>query len=428
MNEQEWRDRYRSLAEQKLPDTARRRILSSLSAAAPDVHRTSRQPRPSLWWMGAGALTAGLVVLALVTQRLAPNVATGHPAQHRQQGMRSPEISGRGVPATATSLQSVDMLTVSAGWTLGANNHILRTADGGRKWLDATPRGLPTVPPYNGAIAATNPADAWLAVATDRSTWVYRTTDGGATWQRARISLTGQPQVSFLSASTGYLLVHLGAAAGSEGVALLRTTDGGARWRVMANARPLAKWTPPLIFAGDKSGFAFRDPTHGWLTGEWAANSILLDATSDGGRTWRRQPLPVPAGLSAQGGAAQSMPPAFFGSSGGVLPVRFGNPGLPTVFYQTTDGGATWTPTTPVYGRGMQIVYAIVDQSHIVATNGTSIFRTANGGRTWTSLRPDRSLKDVTQLDFVNPADGFAVDRGVMLRTTDGGRTWVKAG
>ncbi len=428
MNEQEWRVRYRSLAEQKLPDGARRSILGSLAAAAPDSRRASRRPRPSLWWVGAGALTAGLVVLALVGQRLAPDVATGHPAQQRQQGTRSGEISGRGVPAPATSLQSVDMLTVSAGWTLGANNHILRTADGGRKWLDATPRGLPAAPPYNGAIAATGPDDAWLAVATDRRTWVYRTTDGGATWRRARISLTGQPQVSFLSGSTGYLLLHLGAAAGSEGVALLRTRDGGAHWRVVANGSPQAKWTPPLIFAGDKSGFAFRDPTHGWLTGEWAANSILLDATSDGGRTWRRQPLPVPAGLSAQGGAAQSMPPSFFGPSGGVLPVRFGNPGLPTVFYQTTDGGVTWTPTTPVYGKGMQLVYSIVDQGHIVATDGKTVFRTADGGRTWTSVTPDRSLEGVTQLDFVSPSHGFAVDQGIMLRTSDGGRTWVKAG
>ncbi len=76
----------------------------------------------------------------------------------------------------------------------------------------------------------------------------------------------------------------------------------------------------------------------------------------------------------------------------------------------------------------MHRVYSIVDQDHIVATDGKTGFRTADGGRTWTSLTPDRSLEGVTQLDFVSPSHGFAVDQGIMLRTSNGGRTWVKGG
>ena len=85
-------------------------------------------------------------------------------------------------------------------------------------------------------------------------------------------------------------------------------------------------------------------------------------------------------------------------------------------------GGRTWTPTTPVRGD----VYAIVDASNIVATDGVAIYRITDGGIHWTQVQPNMSLQGVTDLDFVNLSDGWAVVNGQLLRTTDGGSTWAK--
>lgn len=228
------------------------------------------------------------------------------------------------------------------------------------------------------------------------------------------------PQIRFLNPSTGFLLLSEGGAAGSEGVLLLRTTDGGAHWSLAANGTPTPQ-NPPIIFGGGKSGMGFSNAEHIWLTGTWAGNSILLYATHDGGATWQAPSLPVPSGLSVAGGAATSDPPQFFGSQDGVLPVVVFS-AQTAVFYQTSDGGQTWTPTTPVHGY----VYAVVDQNHIVATDGSTIYSTADGGLHWTALQPNKSLQGVTKLDFVSPSNGWAIVNGRLLRTTNGGSIWKK--
>lgn len=183
---------------------------------------------------------------------------------------------------------------------------------------------------------------------------------------------------------------------------------------------------PPVIFGGDKSGFGFLDPQHGWITGEWAASSILLYETADGGTTWRLQNLPVPQGLSSSGESAESLPPVFFGASDGVMPVEFQSSGGHMVFYHTTDGGAIWSPTAPVPTGYAPAPWSFADPTDGFVVHGTTLYRTTDGGLHWTAVQANFSLTGVTELDFVNASTGWALVNGALLTTTDGGQTWTQ--
>jgi photosystem II stability/assembly factor-like uncharacterized protein len=417
MNESRWRELYRPLGQARLPDEARHRIRASL-LARPGKARASTALRPGLWWLASGAVAVALVGFALASQALRrpPATAHGKPPAH----VAAPrELAASSIPIT-----TIDMTSASSGWALGNAGQVLRTDDAGRYWAVVTPRGVPKVAPYNLAITAFDRSHAWFAVAAQSDTLVYRTADGGASWQRSVIRASGGPQLRFYSPRRGYIMLSLGAAAGSEGILLLSTADGGGSWRIVGDGRPTPQ-EPSILFGGDKSGFGFADALHGFITGEWAADSILLDATSDGGRHWSHAPLAVPAGLTAQGGSAESLPPAFFGASDGVMPVQFFNRTMTTVFYRTQDGGATWTPTTPVQGAQSQLQYSIVDPLHIVATDGQKVFTSADGGQSWVPHVVGKVLGGVTALDFTNPRTGWALAGAKLLRTTDGGLHWT---
>ncbi|MCL6521464.1 MAG: hypothetical protein K6U79_03715 [Firmicutes bacterium] len=389
---------------------------------------------------------AGLLLLAVW---LAAGCATG-PASRAPAGSKRPPGSSPGsatsaVPGggAAEPLRIRDLLQVRfvdalRGWAV-AGSMILRTADGGASWWDVTPAGAGAgVTGWDGAFL--DASHAWVVSQPrdpGRPVVLYRTEDGGRSWTASPLGMAGFAQVRFVDRRTGWILLHQGAGAGSEAVTLLLSRDGGASWQEVVGAHPGATGGPGLsVFAGIKSGAAFADARHAWLTGVWAGRGILLYRTADGGQSWSRQPLPVPAGLSADGGAATSYPPLFASGGRGVLPVLFENRLL--VLYATEDGGATWAPSTPVRlaasAEGPP-QFHLIDAREAVVTDGTTLYRTDDGGRTWSAVHPDRSLAGVQQLDFVDPSTGWALlpdpqegaGATLLLRTRDGGRTWQPA-
>jgi photosystem II stability/assembly factor-like uncharacterized protein len=182
----------------------------------------------------------------------------------------------------------------------------------------------------------------------------------------------------------------------------------------------------------------FADAGHGWAFGELGA----LFATTDGGATWVRQPVPTRHLLL--GGAFIDARTGWL--SGGGLTVL-----------KTSDGGATWRagvvflpasagaqettqPKTAVPDRaGPQagvtrrisrrlhaVCFASPERGWAVGDGGV-IISTADGGQTW---RPQTSGvgDDLFDVKFFDESDGWAVGGGgTMLHTRDGGRTWADA-
>jgi photosystem II stability/assembly factor-like uncharacterized protein len=375
--------------------------------------------------------------------------ASAHLPRHSAKKSKGKTTTGSGSAAQSSegpaptapppALQKIDMLTQSTGWTLLSDGEVLRTSSGGAQWTNVTPSALQNNSPAPAQVAAAFP-DAQHAVLLIgkgalgllSSLSVYATSDGGASWTTAAVPL-GQNtivegfQVRFVSDQQWYVLLHEGGAMGSEGIMLLYSADGALHWAIAANGTPAAQNTP-LIFRGSKSGFGFLNPEQGWLTGDWPASSILLYATSDGGKTWRYQNLAVPPGLSAAGGGAESLPPAFFGTTGGVLPVLFGvgTTAVRMVFYRTSDGGAEWTPTTPVPVGQSPAAWSFPSPQVGFVAGISAIYRTTDGGADWSAVQPAIALQNITELDFVSAQTGWAVVSGTLLATSDGARTWTR--
>src|SRR5690606_24431013 len=97
---------------------------------------------------------------------------------------------------------------------------------------------------------------------------VFKTTDGGATWQAQDLNTTAFyfHTIHAVSDSEVYVLTYFGAA-------LYKTTDGGESWVKFTN----------LPISEVKNAF-FVNAQKGWIT-----NSTDIYVTNDGGSSWEKQ-------------------------------------------------------------------------------------------------------------------------------------------
>jgi photosystem II stability/assembly factor-like uncharacterized protein len=320
------------------------------------------------------------------------------------------------------------MLDVKDGWGLG-EAAVLRTADGGVTWQNATPSGVTAV----GMQASSFFLDArsgWLLLpGPDYSPGtLYRTTDGGAVWTTTTFPYGGA-LIQFRDPANGAALVPLGAGAGSEAVAVYTTTDSGASWaQVFVDDPTAAGSSDSLPLGGQKSGMSFRDAGHGWIGGsEPVSDLIYLFDTSDGGHTWAQQKLDMPAGFS--GAMTTADAPRFFGASDAVLPVGLFSEAPAMVFYLSHDGGASWTPTAPASPSGHYSIASPAD--FFVWDGGPGLQVSHDSGATWATVSPNISVKEgLISFQFVNATAGWALTTDAaghysLYRTTDGGATWT---
>lgn len=390
-------------------------------------------------------VTVGIIGLTSATK--GKQTADRKDINSQEAAERSPKtpalqksINIQAAAAGALNFTRVNFSDVSHGWGLagsGAASRVLRSEDGGADWTDVTPpyaREQDSTIRWGGYFMDSQ--TAWVALSLPpnpkQGTTVYRTTDGGKTWKGTDVAYSGFVQMGFNDREHGWLMLHQGAAAGSEGVVILTTSDGGASWQHFVTTDFNTR-----LFGGDKNGYGFADPQHGWITGVWAGNSVMLYETKDAGKSWSDRTLSIPAGLSAEGGGAASYPPVFSDSKTGVMPVTF-NSGRALVLYRTVDGGQTWSATTPVH-FDHQIPgarFSVLDPQHIVAADRANVYTTSDGGRHWQTVHAGRSLEGVEDINFATLSDGWAVLQGqdsssdstILLQTTDGGKTWVVPG
>ncbi len=336
----------------------------------------------------------------------------------------------------AGSISSIHMLDATTGWAL-TDHAVLRTTDGGTYWQDVTPPHATPASINGAALAVLDASTAWVATVRPAGTTllVFRTSDAGQTWQQTIVKANGNTagaQITFINAKDGWMLVGLGAGAGSEAVAIYRTTDGGQTWTKASSTNPPVETTPGgLPLGGDKNGLSFLNSSTGWATGTEPSNTPWLYVTHDGGQTWQHQALQLPPN---QASAELSItPPTFFNATDGILPVNGLSAGSAVVgasdIYITHDGGATWNSTSLLAANASSADFT--DINHGWVTDGANLYMTSDGGQHWTKiLSVTNNMPKFQSLDFVSSEVGLAIgytDSGAMflLKTVDGGYTWT---
>ena len=190
---------------------------------------------------------------------------------------------------------------------------------------------------------------------------------------------------------------------------VIATSDGGATWR-----------EEPLRTAASFDGVASVDAGHCWVVGRTVvdgAPSSVIYATSDGGATWAPQLTGFPTVLTAL---------AFSDASHGLAV------GTGGTILSTSNGGADWS--THLLGNDENLIdVAFPDALHgwvVSATSspggevGGAIFATGDGGLSWHTEVLDVPA-GFTGVSFADATHGWAVTRsGGLYRTEDGGASW----
>lgn len=341
---------------------------------------------------------------------------------------------------TSPGLVHIAFLNANNGWGVAGNDggKILRTADGGATWQNVTPNGASGIG-LSTTLSILDANTAWVLIpnADFFTGTLYKTSDGGQTWNSFQVPFGGG-FVKFLDANTGRVLADLGAGAGSQGVELFQTSDGGATWLSVYNndpTRPDSSNTLPL--GGIKNGMTFLDANTGWVTGTRPVDGeIYLFVTHDGGISWAEQAVPLPSGYNTY--LYMPQPPIFFGNDGFLALGIFMNSSTSSTFFVSRDGGVTWsgdpTNTKMVIKQGS---FSFADSMHGWSWDGGSIlYKTSDGAQTWSGVAANIDLSGrVSQMVFVTGASGQYVgwvltgqdDAGQsqLYKTTDSGSTWT---
>lgn len=203
---------------------------------------------------------------------------------------------------------------------IGGGDIVLFTWDGGLHWYNSIVPETPAERDILG-IHATSADSLWAAC---DDGYVFRTCDGGTTWQIQRPTSTNMFEVFFLDHLRGWA----GGSTYNGSNHLIRTTDGGETWHDASFGS-----NSTVIVA-----IFFLDEDTGWVGGKDGSNHPCLYRTDDGGLSWSRQDLP----LLPYNSAVESV--EFFDCDNGWVATN--NSQSPGYILSTTDGGANWSINT----------------------------------------------------------------------------------
>lgn len=240
-----------------------------------------------------------------------------------------------------------------------------------------------------------------------QSSWssnvLYRTTDGGSTWNYAGGSEMCMPLIYFFNSTIGYFITRGSA---NDADAMKKTTDGGNTWTIIT-----AKFSN-----NDRKGIFFIDENTGYYGG---GDGFYIYKTKDGGNTWTAH---------ATGSNSSIIDAIWFRDKDtGFIAGWYG-----AKIAKTTDGGETWADVSNQYSvYSMQFPSA--STGYAVASNLSNkpvIIKTSDGGNSWNTVytlpgsntnRP-QYFSSVYCMD-VNTCLAVG-DSGTILKTTDAGNTW----
>ena len=257
---------------------------------------------------------------------------------------------------------------------------------------------------------------------------VFRTTDGGRSWQDVSPPGTDGLLLRDVEARTPRQAVVLAIGPG-DASRIFRTTDGGATWETtFVNDDPAAFYDCMAFYPGGRRGLALSDPVDG---------KFRILATRDAGRTWSVLPsdgmpaTPTEAGFAASGDCLVTAGrTAYFGSGGGDSHV-----------FRSDDFGLTWTASlSTIRADDAAGVFALtfrkpaqgvaVGGDFADPADGTDAVAATHDGRRWHNVGDLTHLgEDVAYLSGRGHPLLVTGESGAVMGTslsTDGGRRWTR--
>jgi photosystem II stability/assembly factor-like uncharacterized protein len=303
---------------------------------------------------------------------------------------------------------SVSFVDPDHGWYGTGAGDLFATRDGGASWQKVASRpgtfvrAVGFIDRQNGFIG--NIGTDYYPGVTD-TTPLYRTRDGGVTWEAVDTgdaTIKGVCAIDILTVSRIYqgelkprTVIHAAGRVGGP-TGILRSVDGGATWSVIDMA-PHAGMILDVKFFDENTGLVFAathpDPAQ--------AEGLVL-RTEDGGKSWRE--------VYRSGRAYELIWKASFVAGGdtGYATVQSYDPERATqLVIRSDDKGKTWREIAIAQdktARQFGIGFVNADVGFVGTAAGG--FATRDGGKTWERAPIARAA---------NKFQAVATDKGVRL-------------
>ncbi len=175
-------------------------------------------------------------------------------------------------PPTAYGyLNSIHMIDNNTGWAVGSNTSVFKTTNGGASW-DSVPTPFTEAGKILSKVIFVNANTGWIFSKTSMTgdSTIIKTTNGGTSWFKQKLSTnTGSyAQIywaDFVDANTGYCVNYTPRP--------YKTTDGGDTWTVQNIVD---------VFGGFMYGIDMVDANTGYICG----SSGRMYKTTNGGTLW----------------------------------------------------------------------------------------------------------------------------------------------
>ncbi len=240
--------------------------------------------------------------------------------------------------------RNIEFLDENIGFLGTLNQKFYKTIDGGTTWNLVT-----NITPNPDAICGLDcvgTSTIYGCGAYFTPAHIIKSTDSGNTWQFIDMSAYADAlvEINFISENVGFV----GGNKATGGV-ILKTTDGGITWTEILNTNSTGDYVWKLQVLNSNNNVIF-----GSVESSGGPNPGRLAKSIDGGVTWTFQNAPESI-VQAVG---------FLDENHGWMG------GHTTGFYETTNGGATWTNTG--VGSNLNRIFFI---GNIAYASGTTIYK-----------------------------------------------------
>ncbi len=322
---------------------------------------------------------------------------------------------------------------------IGVNNGgVWKTNDFGRTWkpiFDDQPTGSIgdiVVSPSNPNTIYVGSGEGLQRPDLSVGDGIYKSTDGGKTW--INTGLKNAQQIGGLTIDpkneNRVFVAALGHPYGpNEERGVYRTTDGGKTWEHVLykdeNTGAIQVTIDP-----NNSNIIYADMWAGrqgpWENGTWNGAASGLFKSIDGGTTWKKLTTGLPTTEQGLGRIGFCIAPS--NSNRLYATVDAGKYGG---IYRSDDAGETWTNINAderFWGRGSDFAEVKVDPKNadIVYSADVVVWKSMDGGKTWTAFRGAPGGDDYHRI-WINPDNTnimlIASDQGAIV-TVNGGETF----